>query len=179
MKKTILYAAILLLAVACKTKETTNTDAATTSSGTADFPYTLEKGWNNWQTGDPQNAVILLKMIKAWETKNVEECVTYFADSVVMSVDYYHAKLSNDSIASFLNGTYTQYKDLKVEMQDWESVISEDKKSEWATVWYKQSWTDAKGVADSIQLINEAKIENGKITVFDEYSMHYPAAAKK
>ncbi len=34
-------------------------------------------------------------------------------------------------------------------MEDWESVISKDKKEEWVTLWYSQKWEDMKGKTDS------------------------------
>ena len=181
MKKTIIYASILLLAVACKMNgagDKEATDKSTTDAATADYPYTLKEGWKDWQVGDPKNTLTVLKMLKAWETKNVTECVTYFADSTEWALDKFHAKMPHDSIASFLQGSYANYTDLKVRVQDWESVISADKKDEWVTVWYRQSWVNEKGVADSMDLINEAKLMDGKIVYYDEYSMHFPAAKK-
>jgi hypothetical protein len=62
-----------------------------------------------------------------------------------------------------------------VYMQDWESVISKDKQDEWVTLWYKQVWTDKKGKMDSMEVVNDAKIVNGKIVVLDEAIRHYPA----
>lgn len=62
-------------------------------------------------------------------------------------------------------------------MMDWEPVISEDKKEEWVTIWYRQIQTDQKGVTDSMNVINDAKFKNGKIVVLNEYIQHI--AAKK
>jgi hypothetical protein len=39
--------------------------------------------------------------------------------------------------------------------------------------------TDTKGKTDSVNLINDAKIEDGKITIFSEYTQHFPEAKKK
>jgi len=39
-------------------------------------------------------------------------------------------------------------------------------------------WTDAKGKTDSVYMMDDLKIENGKITVLDEKSRHFPAAKK-
>ena len=93
-------------------------------------------------------------------------------------MDYYRGKLPHDSLTSFLNGSYTDYNDVKIEMHDWESVISADKKEEWVTLWYKQKWVNPKGVADSANMINDAKIENGKIVIFGEYVQHFPEVKK-
>jgi hypothetical protein len=57
----------------------------------------------------------------------------------------------------------------KIDMKDWEAVVSKDKKENWVTVWYTQKWTDAKGVADSAELVNDASLKDGKIFKLDEY----------
>jgi hypothetical protein len=63
-------------------------------------------------------------------------------------------------------------------MNDWESVISADKKDEWVTLWYKQIQTDKKGKTDSLGVVDDAKIVNGKIVLLDEKIQHYPVAKK-
>jgi hypothetical protein len=144
-----------------------------------DYPYTLPNPYKNWQTGNQKNAVTVLKFIKAWETKNLDECLSYFGDTVDLSLDYFHKVLPHDSLANLLKGSWEDYASMTITMQDWESVISEDKKDEWVTLWYKQKWVDKKGKADSTNMVNDAKIVNGKIVVFDEKVQHYPPAAKK
>jgi hypothetical protein len=47
-------------------------------------------------------------------------------------------------------------------------VISKDKKDEFVTIWYYQTRTDKKGVTDSMGLINDMKIVNGKIVELDD-----------
>ena len=136
MKNVFIYLGVLLFAVACNQKEKA---ASETATATKDYPYELKTPYKNWQTGNPENALIVLKMIKAWETKNAAESASYFADTVDFSLDMFQDRLPKDSIQAFLESGYVNYaSNLKVTMQDWESVISEDKKDEWVTVWYKQ-----------------------------------------
>jgi hypothetical protein len=160
-----------------KKGESTTTDSAKAgmeSTEDVTYPYTLDKPYKNWKPGDKKNTMVLLNMLKAWETKNVTECASYFGDSVDLAVDYYHKVIKHDSIPAMLERSWADYENLKIKMDDWESVISEDKKDEWVTVWYKQSWTDKKGKADSLAIVNDAKIVNGKIIVFDEKVRHFP-----
>jgi hypothetical protein len=56
-------------------------------------------------------------------------------------------------------------------------VISKDKKIEYVTMWYKQITTDKNGKTDSIAVVDDCKIVNGKIVELDEKIQHY--AAKK
>ena len=61
-------------------------------------------------------------------------------------------------------------KNLSVQMYDWESVISKDKQEEYVTFWYRERWEDMKGIKDSIDLINDLKMKNGKIIGMDEFA---------
>lgn len=175
MKKMILFMGILIIAAACENQPATvKKTSETPAINPADYPYTLDEPYSNWQIGDQENAILVMKMIKAWETGNVEECASYFADSVRMYFDYYRTVIPKDSLVPFIKTSLANYNSVKVEMEDWESVISADQKDEWVTLWYKQSWVDKEGKADSLNLVNDAKIENGKIVRFYEYVMHYP-----
>ena len=67
------------------------------------------------------------------------------------------------------------YVDLAVTMYDYESVISADKKDEYVTLWYKQTWKDEKGKADSMNVVDDCKMKNGKMIELDEKVQRFPA----
>ena len=184
MKRLILLAGIVFFMYSCNSN--TDKSASTTSDTTKmadtkmaastdniDYAYTLDHPYNEWQTGDPHHAANVMKALKAYETNNIPECVSYFGDSVNLRFDGFQAKMPHDSIAGFLTMGRGQYTNLTVHLDDWESVISKDKKEEWVTLWYKEIYTDKKGKVDSISVVNDAKMKNGKIVVLDESVMHY------
>lgn len=182
MKKLIFFAFTAFFAVACNTKDgksenkgSDSTKMADSKTEKLDFPYTLDRPYQNWQPGDQQHAVNVMKSLKAWETNNIAESVSYFGDSVELRFDNYREKLSHDSLASQFAMWRNDNASVTIKMIDWESVISSDKKEEWVTLWYKQIWTDKKGKTDSLSVIDDAKIVNGKIVVLDEKIQHYPA----
>jgi hypothetical protein len=186
MKTFVSIACLILLVTACNTPEkraeSMNADSskAPMESSTEDvsYPYTLNKPYRNWQPGDKKNTAIVLNMLKAWETKNVAECASYFGDSVDLYVDYFHKVIPHDSLPNMLQHSWQDYASVNLKMDDWESVRSEDKKDEWVTVWYNQTWTDKKGKTDSLAIVNDARIVNGKIVVFDEKVRHFPSSKK-
>lgn len=65
------------------------------------------------------------------------------------------------------------YQELKVNMYDYVSVISGDKSEEWVTLWYKQLWKNEKGETDSINVVNDIKLKNGKMIELDEKSSRF------
>lgn len=175
----ILFAGVLLIAVACNNPAPVEKKAPEKAAiNPADYPYTLKEAYKNWQTGDQANAIMVLKMVKAWENKNIDECASYFGDTVMMNFDYFQDKMPDDSILSFLRSSLANVSSIQVEMQDWESVVSADGKDEWVTMWYKQTVVDNEGNSESLNVVNDAKIENGKIVVFNEYVQHFPEKKK-
>lgn len=171
--KNLLFAGLaVVLMLACKNQS----EAPATSGTEVELPYKLERPHPEWQIGKTENVKVVMDMLKAWESKDLAACATFFGDSAELGFDYYHEKLPHDSLAAFLESGWADLSSVKVEMEDWESVISKDQKHEWVTLWYKQINTHLDGKVDSINLINDAKIKDGKIVIFSEYGQHFPEA---
>jgi len=188
MKKFLFISCMALLLAGCnnngETATKTSFDTTTTAkmsdnkSGNYDYPYTLSRPYQNWQPGDQQHVVTVLKSLKAYETNDVAGSMAAFADTVEVQFDYYHAKLSKDSLKKVFTEDRAKYSSIVIKMSDWESVISSDKKEEWVTLWYKQITTDTKGKTDSLNCVDDAKIVNGKIALLDGKIQHFPAPKK-
>ena len=184
MKKIISIALVSLLAVSCnsssdskdtKTADTTKMADAKmgdTKAEKLDLPYTLDRAYAEWQPGNEQYAVTVMKGLKAFENGDINACMDAFGDSVRIGFDHMQAKLGKDSLKSILTRQRAMLSSIKVKMEDWESVISADKKEEWVTLWYKQIQTNKKGITDSLVVVDDAKIVNGKMVVLDEKTQH-------
>jgi len=131
------------------------------------YPYTIDHP-DNWETGSQQNTFNALSALKEWEKGNIDESLKYFADSVKVRFDRLDKMLSKDSLKIL----FTPDKSLKsvmIKMEDWESVISKDKKDEYVTLWYTQYFETMDGKKDSVDVINDLKMKDGKIIGLDEY----------
>ncbi len=178
MKRILLIASMAIFALACN-----NNDAKDAKTGDStkmgdtkmsdskmmpEMPFPMDHAYENWQPGDPQHAVTVMKSLKAYQSGDINACMEGFGDSVRLGFDNFQAKLSKDS----LKASFTQWRagsaSINIKMDDWESEISADKKTEWVTLWYKEYHTDKKGAVDSMGVVDDAKIENGKIVVLDE-----------
>jgi hypothetical protein len=183
MKRLLLIACTATVLFGCNDKSgssTTGTDSTKktdTKTGDLVYPYKLDKPYQDWQPGDQKHAVTVMTALKAFENNDMATCMKGFGDSVEVFLDGYRNKLSNDSLSKVFAQQRGQYKSLTIKMQDWESVIGKDK-DEWVTLWYKESWVDMKGKADSLAIINDAKMVGGKVVILDEKIQHYPAAKK-
>lgn len=148
-----------------------------TSTVKLDYPYTVDK-IPDWQTGDPENALKALKALKAYEMGNMEESANYFGDSVRFLADKFESHLSNDSLKAMFLKDKTAGNSVTIKMEDWESVKSKDGTDQWVSMWYKEIMTDKAGKIDSVEVMDDAKFENGKITILDEKTRHYAVDKK-
>lgn len=170
MRKIVSICLLLAAAVSCNQAE----KPAETNAAKPNYAYSIDKP-DNWDmVADPKNTEIAMNALKAFEDNKIDECVSYFADSVRWRFDYVDAKLGKDSLKAFMTEGRKSFASLKVNMHDFESVVSKDKKENYVTMWYTQVFTDAAGKVDSTAIINDIKIENGKIVELSEASRHFP-----
>lgn len=183
MKKLLFICSIAAMA-ACN--DATTTDSKTDGTGTSttdastkkampEMPYKLSKPYKNWQPGDQQHALTVMNSLKAWEQGDMAKSMEAFGDSVQINFDNWVGKYSKDSLAKQFGDYRNSLASATIQMNDWESVIAEDKSEEWVTMWYKQIVTDKKGKTDSVICINDARIKNGKVVELNEAIRHFPA----
>lgn len=178
MKKLLKLFLLGVVFTACNPSNADNQETAknsTTQTDTdrkMDYAYTIDHP-DNWESGPKQNTANVLKALKAWENKNIDESLSYFADSVHVRFDNMDGKVSKDSLKTLITPSKNT-KNIRIKMEDWESVISKDKKTEYVTLWYKEYTERTKGDIDSIDIVNDLKMKDGKIIGLDQYTRKLP-----
>jgi hypothetical protein len=176
MKQFFMLAAIPFLLIACnnadnKTVEPAKTEDKTTTE--VKLPIPLEMPYRNWEMGSTDNVVAGMNYIKAYIDKDDAALAAATGDSIQLDFDLYQAKLTRDSALKIFAVDRAKYSELKVTMYDYVSVVSGDKTQEWVTYWYKQSWKDAKGVADSMSVVDDLRFEKGKVVELSEKTSRF------
>jgi hypothetical protein len=143
--------------------------------GEQKLPIPLEKPYRNWQIGSTDNVVTAMNGLKAFIDNDFTALANIIGDTMYVDFDNYQAKMSRDSALNWFKSGRTMYQELKINMYDYVSVISGDKSEEWVTFWYKQWWKNDKGVADSMNVVNDIKIKNGKMIELDEKVSRFQA----
>ena len=128
-----------------------------------------------WQEGDVNEVAMVLNSLKAWENGNTDSCLTAFGDSIRWVSDNFDKKMSHDSFKTFMNDYRSSLKSVTVKMDDVVHVVNKDGTQNWVTMWYKQYNTDMKGHVDSLNCIDDLKIEKGKIVLVDGKTNRIPA----
>ena len=179
MKQMILIICLAVAMASCNnagTKQSGSDSTATTvkTSSKVTLPFTLDRPYRNWQTGSDENVAVAMGGLKAYIDKDFTALGAAIGDSLNVRFDYYHASLSRDSAVKMFTAQRAMSGDIIITMYDYESVISEDKKDEYVTLWYKQNWKNEKGIADSLSVIDDCKMKNGKMIELDEKIQHFP-----
>ena len=175
MKKVVLFFLAGIAFSSCNNQGTETKEAMKdTTSGapaavTMNYPYTIEHP-DYWDMGNNQNTMTALNALKAFENGNILETMKYFGDSIHLRFDGLDKTMSADSVKAMFTNIRNGMKSIDIKMDDWESVISKDKKDEWVTIWYRQKWEDTKGRKDSADYVDDLKIKDGKIIMLNEYT---------
>lgn len=185
MKKTIFVALASAFIFSCNSKpestETTAKDSAAAEPVVENISYAytpVHHQPDNWDMGDQKNVALVLASLKAFENGKVEDALAAFADSVQWSADGFDKKLSKEEIRKEFTDAWAKMASTKIDMDDYETVVSKDKKDNWVGLWYKQTTTYKSGKKDSLYFMDDLKIENGKITVLDEKQRKFPSPKK-
>lgn len=177
MKQMILLFFTVIMFVACnnETKDNAAAEPAKTDAPASDvkLPFELAAPYKKWQIGSTENVAAAMAGLKAFVDNDFVTLAAATGDSIVLDFDHFQAKLSRDSAMKFFTDARKMYNDIKITMYDYVSVVSADKKAEWVTLWYKQVWKNEKGVADSLNVVNDIRLENGKMVELDEKSSHF------
>ncbi len=168
MRKLFTVALMATIIFSCKNAEEKKEVTADVT-----YPYSLEKP-DNWYIGSKENTLIAMSALKAFEDNKVEDCLSYFADTVRWRADFIDETFSKDSLRSAMINLRNSFQAIQIVMNDFESVISKDKKDEWVTLWFTQINTYKNGNIDSMAMINDVKVSNGKIVEISEAQRRFP-----
>jgi ketosteroid isomerase-like protein len=178
MKKLLFILFISILYVACtgnqpSTTTTGDSTAASTKEAPLTMPYKASFS-SDISIGNQANALTVLNSYKAWETGDM----TAFANTLADSVSF------NFSDGSKFNGTKdsmvkmaTKYREglasIKIDMDAWLPVHSNDKNEDAVLVWYKEIDTDKSGKIDSTYYGDINGLKDGKINFIESMAMKY------
>ena len=168
-----LVAAISGLAFLVSCGEPAETPAADAPAAAAEeqvnYAYTIENP-DVWEIGSKKNTAVALAALKAWESNDQAGAAQYFSDSVKMMFDNTEQYLERDSALASMFGYRQSLKDVKIMMYDWIPTTSKDKSDEYVSIWYTQVVTNADGSVDSLAVMDDVKLKDGKIYELSEYT---------
>ena len=179
MKQLLGILCLAFAVVSCNNEDkakTETTETKATAPADVKLPIPLDRPYRNWQMADNNdNTIAALNSLKAFIDKDYTALAATIGDSIEVRLDGYAAKMSRDSAVKVFTAQRPMYVDLAITLYDYESVVSADKNDEYVTIWYKQTWKDDKGKADSLNIVDDCKMKNGKMIQLDEKVQRFPA----
>lgn len=142
------------------------------------YPFTAKYSLN-WQPGDEKNAVLVLNSFKKYIDGDIKGSFAYFADSIEFIANKFHFVGKKDSLESIMTPMRAEAGSMFVQPDTWITTYYPDKNDTWVTIWSTQKWTDKKGKMDSVYLVDDVLVKDGKITQIDEKQRLFPELPKK
>jgi len=171
MKKLYLFIWLAMLLYACQNSP--ERKAALNLQDDTNYAYQIKQSDRWIINADHHNVMVAMAALKAFETMDTAKLSTCVADSLTV---YYNGGCYKGGKREFMFAiiqTVKSLKNLRVDVKDWESAISKDKKQERVLTWYTQHWINEQGHPDSADVIDEARFKDGKIVVWYDYTRRY------
>jgi hypothetical protein len=148
-------------------------DSVTTTAADLDYAYTRTNK-SNYVMGDPAQIQMVLNSLKAFETNNNDALFNNFGDNDELRFDKLHAKFIRDRAKTILANSRGRYESYNINMHDWETVKSTNTDDEWVSLWYTEVYKEKGGKLDSINIMDDVKIKDGKIIEISGYIRRFP-----
>jgi hypothetical protein len=180
MKKTLFTLFAFAFIIACNDKKKNDdkmSDNKNADKG-SNITYPYKADYSNFSMGDPNHAKLVLDFIKMWEENKLDDMKLLLADSVgVHFNDGGRFMGTRDSLISMGKQFRATMSTVKIRMDAFMPVHSNDKNEDYVLVWETDFITDKTGKTDS--LVNHAyfQVKNNKITFWGEYAQKNPPAA--
>jgi hypothetical protein len=171
MKKFYLFIWLAMLLHACQTPPVRKN--ALNLKDDINYAYQIKQS-DCWTINpDHHNVMVAMTALKAYEAGDTARLRTCVADSLTVYYDGGCYKGGNREFMYAIKETLKALKNLRVEVKDWESAISKDKKQERVITWYTQYWSNAQGQADSADVVDVVRFKDGKIIIWYDYMRRY------
>ncbi len=147
-------------------------------NNTASLPYPVAKA-PDWEKGKDANIAVAMGVLKAFETNNMTDMQKLLADTVVFYDNNGRFEGTRDSFTLFLKKQRDAFTNVSVNMLDYEAVQSKSRNEEWVSLWYTLMRTGTNGKTDSIMVMEDVKMEGGKVAEMDNKTRRMPQQASK
>jgi hypothetical protein len=178
MKKFLFILLVSILYVSCSSNQsstatTTDSIVAPAKEAPLTMPYKASYS-SDISVGNQSNALTVLNSYKAWETGDMVAFANTLSDSVDVNFsDGSKFTGTKDSMMKMASKYRDSIASVKIDMDVWLPVHSNDKNEDAVLVWYKEIDTYKSGKIDSIYYNDINGIKDGKIDFVESMAMKY------
>lgn len=179
MKKLFLVVSAACLLIACHSTpagaDKATTETASMVKDTLTYPYTATYTSDVTVTSHPDYAQKVLTVWRMFEHNDIDAMKPYFADTITYedaSGMRYHGATAG--LLAFAKKDIEGLDSLRFDISRWESVHSNDKHTDWVSIWCLERRYSKKGKADTIRMHENWMVKDGKVVSFDQYTARLP-----
>ena len=187
MKRLSFALVALSMVVACNNEKTSDDKMSgdkkeeKKETGNITYPYKADYS-SDFSIGDGNHAKLVLDFFKAWENNSLDDMKPMLTDSVWANFsDGNKFWGTSDSLIKTGKQFRDSYSSVKVVIDGWMPVHSNDKNEDWVLTWSKDYTTDKAGKVDSLRGHAYYQIKNNKIAGWSDFQQKLvaPPPAKK
>ena len=171
MKKIFIIGTALTMLLACNENKSTVTEKNNTIADTTTYSYKAVYSSDFSLSTDPSIAKMVLTVWKFFETKQIDTLKKYYADTVTYDPSngprFYG---SSADLLSYAKKDVEGLDSLRFDITMWQSVHINDKNEDWVFIWARERRYEKSGKADTMSIHEQWKVQNNKITYFNQYS---------
>jgi len=165
----LLLPALFFVFQACVSR--TNADS-TTEKPTDPVSYAFKAAYSSDITvpSHPEYAQKVLAVWKLFETKQIDSLKRYYADTVTYEAGGHRFHGPSDALLNFARQDVADLDSLRFDISMWQSLHINDRNEDWVYIWARERRYAKNGKADTSMIHEQWKIENEKVSYFNQYS---------
>ncbi len=162
---------LLFFLLSCTSDPKTEANNANHNSpDTSSYPFKATYSSDVAISAHAENLQEVLTIWKMFETKQIAAMKKYYADTVKYedaSGFTFYGK--SDSLLSFAKQDIEGLDSLRFDISMWQNIHINDKNEDWVYIWAVERRYPMKGNADTSLIHEQWKIDNGKVSYFNQY----------
>jgi len=175
MKKFSSLPFITLLMVSCGPHSNIHSTEMQNSEDSLTYPYQATHASDLTIPAKPEVGQVVLTIWKMFENKQIDSLKKYYADTV--SYENAEGNLFHgpaDSLLLYAKSDVQGLDSLRFDISFWQSLHINSKNEDWVYIWASERRYSKGGKADTTLIHEQWKVENGRVTYFNQYTRKPP-----
>ena len=170
--KPLFFACMMFAFISCHTKN--SPDVAENSGkmeNSTEYAYKATYSSDITVPSHPEIGQMVLTVWKMFENKQIDSLKKYYADTVTYdNSDGFHFHGSSDALLNFAKKDIEGLDSLRFDISMWQSLHVNDRNEDWVYIWAAERRYAPGGKADTSMIHEQWKVENGKVSYFNQYA---------
>jgi hypothetical protein len=170
MKKISIIISVLIIILSCNENKSTIAEKSNDIIDTSTYAYKATYSSNFFISTKPEIAKMVLTVWRFFESKQIDSLKKYYADTVTYDPSNgprFHG--SSNDLLSYARKDVESLDSLRFDITMWQNLHLNDKNEDWVFIWARERRYEKNGKADTTSIQEQWKVENNKISYFNQY----------